>query len=250
MANIGSVFLGDTRRRFLSGSTPPSSPPATATSPGIMTSLSPSTSPEPILPLATQNGSSSRDRLTQPPPPIIDPELSLELRLRWLEALLVGLNPDKKTVAIAGMPHVESKPGVTVSRAVEDVKTRLKEFVDGNDGLKRFMDQYDQHAHLLTPSFALSGLLPDPPAYEDMSSTELNLFLGEMENEVRAADRDLREIEALEQKGVLEAGRLGEHTGMQPRLEALLKAQEEDLELAGFTGKTHSKAYGETCWTG
>lgn len=66
----------------------------------------------------------------------------------------------------------------------------------------------DQHAHLLTPSFALSGLLPDPPAYENMSSSELEAFLTEMENDIRAADRDMREIDVLEKKGVTGAGKL------------------------------------------
>ena len=66
----------------------------------------------------------------------------------------------------------------------------------------------DQHAHLLTPSFALSGLLPDPPSYENMPPEELEAFLTEMEPDIRAADRDMREIEVLDRKGVLGAGKL------------------------------------------
>lgn len=66
----------------------------------------------------------------------------------------------------------------------------------------------DQNAHLLTPSFALSGLLPDPPSYENMSPEELEAFLTEMEPDIRAADRDMREIEVLDRKGVLGAGKL------------------------------------------
>lgn len=41
-----------------------------------------------------------------------------------------------------------------------------------------------------------------------MSSDELDAFLSEMEPDIRAADRDMREIELLEQKGVLSAGKL------------------------------------------
>jgi len=71
-----------------------------------------------------------------------------------------------------------------------------------------FWSSDDQHAHLLTPSFALSGLLPEPPSYENMSPEELEAFLTEMEPDIRAADRDMREIEALEKQGVTGAGKL------------------------------------------
>jgi hypothetical protein len=67
----------------------------------------------------------------------------------------------------------------------------------------------DQHAHLLTPTFALSGTLPVvPPSYENMSPSELEAFLAEMEPDIRAAEHDIREIEALEKKGVTGAGKL------------------------------------------
>lgn len=41
-----------------------------------------------------------------------------------------------------------------------------------------------------------------------MSLDELEALLSEMEPDIRAADRDMREIELLEQKGVLSAGKL------------------------------------------
>lgn len=109
----------------------------------------------------------------------------------------------------------------------------------------------DQHAHLLTPSFALSGLLPDPPSYENMSPEELEAFLTEMEPDIRAADRDMCEIEALENKGVTGAGKLAgidsklrpgvllltmisltDYEALQPRLRTLLDAYQKDFELA------------------
>lgn len=65
---------------------------------------------------------------------------------------------------------------------------------------------------MLTPAFALSGSLPGPaPSYENMSPDELEAFLVEMEPDIRAADRDMREIEMLTKKGVTGAGKL---TGM------------------------------------
>lgn len=77
------------------------------------------------------------------------------------------------------------------------------------DQLRNVIHIDDQHAQLLTPAFALSGTLHGPaPTYENMSTDELEAFLLEMEPDIRAADRDMREIELLEQKGVLSAGKL------------------------------------------
>lgn len=91
----------------------------------------------------------------------------------------------------------------------------------------------EQYAQYLTPAFALSGSIPiAPPTYENMTPAELEAFLTEMEPDIRAAERDLREIAALEDKGVTGAGRLAECKDLQPRLEALLKAQEEDGKMA------------------
>ena len=91
----------------------------------------------------------------------------------------------------------------------------------------------DQYAHMLTPAFALSGSIPvNPPTYENMSASELDAFLAEMEPDIRAAERDLREICALEDKGVTGAGKLGDYEVLQPRLESLLRAHDEDLKMA------------------
>ena len=76
-----------------------------------------------------------------------------------------------------------------------------------------------------------------------MSSEEVDALLVEMEPEIRAAERDLREIDLLEKRGVLAAGNLAgmytcfplynhrnsvgfpitEHESLRPRLEALQK---------------------------
>ncbi|KAJ3500653.1 hypothetical protein NLJ89_g9700 [Agrocybe chaxingu] len=177
----------------------------------------------------------------------VDPVLALELRLRWLEALILGVKQDlgkdkkgkgKEEYAVGGSTSATAaaaahlKPGETLVRLAETVQQKLDKSVEGNEGLKRFMDTYDQHAHLLTPSFALSGILPEPPTYDKMSPEEINAFLAEMEPDIRAADRDMLEIEALEKKGVLGAGKLADYERLKPRLEQLLKAQQEDAELA------------------
>lgn len=171
------------------------------------------------------------DTFTLNPPtaplPTIDPDVALELRVRWLEAIIVGVKDSS-----SGWKEKKGKeredPKQTLVRLAEDVQRTLDAAVDSNDGLKRFMehcqslsiwallslsthtsiDTDDQYAHLLTPAFALSGAIPEPPTYDDMSSEELDAFLTEMEPDIRTADRDLREIEVLVQKGITEAGKL------------------------------------------
>jgi hypothetical protein len=110
----------------------------------------------------------------------------------------------------------------------------------------------DQHAHLLTPDYAVA----EAPKYESMSASELEAFLVEMEPDIRAAERDMQEIEALEKKGVTGAGKLAgdylsfciklridsqskisDYETFQPRLDALLKAHREDLDLVASLEK-------------
>lgn len=71
-----------------------------------------------------------------------------------------------------------------------------------------FFDIDDQHASLLSPSFVLSDTVLDPPTYDGMSEEELDAYLTEMEPEIRNADRDMLEVEALEKRGVTGAGKL------------------------------------------
>ena len=65
----------------------------------------------------------------------------------------------------------------------------------------------DKHSDLLTTSFALSGI-SSPPAHSSLSDDEVNALLAEMEPEIKSADRDLRDIDVLEKRGVLAAGKL------------------------------------------
>jgi len=194
----------------LPASTPPSSP--------VFPIMSPSQSPT----WSVSKGTASV--------PVIDPALSLELRLRWLEAILLGVRQDAKDRKGKEKPN---ERGETLIRLAEDIQRRLDTTVESNDGLKRFMEHYDRHAHLLTPSFALLGSISSQaPSYDSMSPNELEVFLTEMEPDIRAADRDMREIEILEKKGVTGAGKLPEYEALRPRLGLLMKAHMEDVKLA------------------
>ncbi|KAH9928781.1 hypothetical protein B0H21DRAFT_119357 [Amylocystis lapponica] len=216
MTAIGSVFLGDVQRhRLLSSSTPPSSPPPTM-SPSAMSSL---------YELDFDLPDEVRPRVDQP---TIPPELSLDLRLRWLETLLFGARQSGEKAH----GH-ELKNGDTLARRAEELQRKMDGIVQSNDGLRKFMEHYEHHAQFLTPAFALSGTLPTAaPTYENMSANELEAFLAEMEPDIRAAERDLRDIKVLESKGVTGAGKLSDYKELQPRLEALVQAHEDDLRTA------------------
>jgi hypothetical protein len=80
--------------------------------------------------LATATATAS---LVHAPPTKIDPLIALELRLRWLEALILGVKQD------LGRPSL--KHGETVSKLAETVQRNLNKAVQGNEGLTKFMDQ-------------------------------------------------------------------------------------------------------------
>jgi hypothetical protein len=73
-------------------------------------------------------------------PPVIDPVLSLELRLRWLEALLLGVRQDARDRK--GKDKVpELKHGETLIHLAGDVQRRLNNVIQSNDSLQRFMSK-------------------------------------------------------------------------------------------------------------
>jgi len=106
---LGSVFLGDVQRHRILSPTPPSSPDPAPTK-KFMPTKQPSTSQK---------------------PPTITPELSLELRLRWLEAILYGVKKKDKTLA----------KGETLLRNAQQIQKRLDDLVLNNDSLRKFIDQ-------------------------------------------------------------------------------------------------------------
>lgn len=123
---VGSVFLGDVQRqRILSSSSPPSSPPPNL-SPSVMSSFH-------DLDLDFQE---------EPKPaahaPSIPPALSLDLRLRWLETLLFGARPEsseRKDGAKGPLKEAE-----TLTRRAEELQRKLQSIVEGNEGLRKFME--------------------------------------------------------------------------------------------------------------
>lgn len=133
MASIGSVFLGDVQRVRLksSGSTPASTPPS---------------SPPPTQSVSTQP-------LATALPPIpqeyhhLGPTQSLELRVRWLEALIYGPKHDP---SLAGLHErrPELKRGETLLRAAEHAHRRMNDVSGSHDALRKFITQCEPLPHI------------------------------------------------------------------------------------------------------
>ncbi|KAH9981573.1 hypothetical protein BJV74DRAFT_757851, partial [Russula compacta] len=170
--------------------------------------------------------------------PHLAPAQSLELRIRWLEAILYGAKHGESLIGLRERKP-ELKRGETLVGAAEHGQRRMNDIAGSYDVLRRFIGHYEQHAQYLTPAFALSGTLPmiTPPEYKDMSPAELAALAAELEPDIRAADNDMREIDDLQQKGITGAGTLSDYETLQPRLEALLVRHKEDLDRAAALEK-------------
>jgi len=182
---VGSVFLGDIQRhRHLSSrsihSTPTSSPPNTAVSPVFSFQPQPnyvyghspssprrsstlnndididmdSPSAAVVAPVTKTNESGTWLLEARSKPGKIDPMLALELRLRWLEALILGVKQDlakdkkgktrKAEYASVSAGRVIAsanlKRGETLASLAQTVQQKLDKALEGNEGLKRFME--------------------------------------------------------------------------------------------------------------
>ena len=70
------------------------------------------------------------------------------------------------------------------------------------------------NSRYLTPAFGLTDPFIEQGLFEQnitsmMSPSEFEAYLKDIEPEIKQADRDLREIDALEKRGVSAAGNLG-----------------------------------------
>jgi hypothetical protein len=134
---LGSFFLGDAHHMRLQSSS--ASPPISPTQ-----SL--------ILP---RDG--HQRQLSGGSTAVISPELSLELRIRWLEALVHGVKDDGKNVDTSlneddnaqtkdrktrrekMNPEGIGERGETIARKLEEVQERLHSLVEENETLKLFL---------------------------------------------------------------------------------------------------------------
>lgn len=78
------------------------------------------------------------------PPPAsrkaIDPQLALELRVRWLEAIVTGLSATGSAKGKETAGSMAAKRGTdNLVRLAENVQAQLDAAVEGNEGIKKFM---------------------------------------------------------------------------------------------------------------
>jgi hypothetical protein len=71
--------------------------------------------------------------------PVITPEVSLDLRLRWLETLLFGARQGTQERPRSTQAN-DTRGNTTLKRGVEDLQRRLDMVVQNSEGLRRFMD--------------------------------------------------------------------------------------------------------------
>ncbi|KAJ8295276.1 hypothetical protein OF846_001525 [Rhodotorula toruloides] len=155
------------------------------------------------------------DRVSEHATPLtITPRLALELRLRFLESLVSPSSSSSPRPASSTVP---------LARRVSQVATQLGQALEqsggGTEALKRFVQNYDANSPLLT----IAPVLAAPDSTEVLPQAKVALIL-EAEQEIRTLERELREIGVLDERGVVEAGKLGEHEKLKLLLAETRKA--------------------------
>ena len=137
------------------------------------------------------------------------PNDSLELRLRSLETLASGAAPLRAP-----------NDARSIARRADDATSAFRAAVTAHDPLRRFVDGFDLNAPLLRPPLPTDGLhaAGDEPA--PTAEVKAALVL-EAEADIRATERDLRELEALDKRGLAAAGSLAGYEALRPRLAEL-----------------------------
>jgi hypothetical protein len=160
-------------------------------------------------------------------PVAITPELALDLRLRYLESLV---SPDSRS---SSNP---SSTSISLARRVSHIEAQLKQALESGgstDAVRKFVQNCEFHlARVVIPNrdsadkldslpssteltddsnsplLSVAPVSTDPPDSNEMSiSAKVSLVL-EAEQEIRNLERDLRDLEMLNQRGVVEAGKL------------------------------------------
>ncbi|WRT69998.1 uncharacterized protein IL334_006991 [Kwoniella shivajii] len=157
------------------------------------------------------------------------PLLPLDIRVRTLEAQLYG-------VPSSVLDHIplEGKgqtpiPAIRRLREAEDVFERLG---NESEGLKRLLEGYNQYLPLLTlsntstTSNAEDHGEENPVTESDLLPDQVKLVMVlEAFQDIKGAERDLREIELLKQRGAEGSGQLEELLPFKP---SLIKAINEN----------------------
>ncbi|GAA5977000.1 hypothetical protein JCM11641_002222 [Rhodosporidiobolus odoratus] len=166
-------------------------------------------------------------------PPVITPQLSLTLRIRFLESLLIS-NPPRSPSPSVTSSHVPLTR--RVARVQHQLDTALATASGGasagtasssssggsaSEAIRRFVQNYDLNSPLLSVApLPLSSPLCTGEEAPTSPQAKVALIL-EAEQEVKFLERDLRELAVLDERGVVGAGKLGEHEALKADLTAL-----------------------------
>ncbi|KAM0753927.1 hypothetical protein T439DRAFT_353679 [Meredithblackwellia eburnea MCA 4105] len=142
----------------------------------------------------------------------ISPELQLELRLRFLETLL------SPSVASRSALQPAAAVPASITRRADQLQAQLKQAIESGGGgevVRRFVQGYDLNEPLLRPPDATTSAL------DQLTPQAKVALILESEAEIRQLERELREVDTIDQRGVVGAGDLAKHEELKPSLKDL-----------------------------
>ncbi|KNE90376.1 hypothetical protein, variant [Puccinia striiformis f. sp. tritici PST-78] len=133
-----------------------------------------------------------------------DPILALDLRLRLLECVFAGAlsSSDSFTATTTTQNGNKTSIALRLERLLAHLTTILD--TKPNDAIRRFVQSYD----LNEPLLHLPNPLPTTKETSQLSLNEKASLVFEAEPEIVQVERDLREIEVLDNRGFVGAGKL------------------------------------------
>ncbi|KAK1922251.1 hypothetical protein DB88DRAFT_497673 [Papiliotrema laurentii] len=160
----------------------------------------------------------------------VDALIPLTIRLQSLEAQVKGVSEsydaDHAPTTITGRQTPASR-AQTVMRRMQNTKEVLDRLAQESDGLKRLLDGYEGYRHLLTLS---DGEAEDDLLNEVVPDAAKVSILVESRGDIIAAERDLREIQLLKDRGVEGSGNLEQLVRLRPQLSEQLSTSREKAQ--------------------
>jgi len=159
-------------------------------------------------------------------------KLALDLRIQLLETL-VGLDtPAASRTASLSAGSITRRGQIALAEIYNAVEKA------GSESVKRFLDSYEANAPLLIPQLP-SAAIQANSAGNDLSARAKASLVLEAEHDIRTIERELREIDTLEKRGIAGAGTLASHEKLQPEL---LEARKQVTDLSSKYSTLESSA--------
>ncbi|WVO17117.1 hypothetical protein L204_104807 [Cryptococcus depauperatus] len=159
---------------------------------------------------------------------VIDSLLPLDIRLRKLEAQVYGMA--EKT---------EARTEKSATQRLREIEEGLERLGESSDGVKRLVNCYHQYLPFLSIPIPTSSIMSTEDADESQvkesdilpDSVKLAMIL-EAAIDIKNADKYLREVDVLRNKGVEGSGQLEEILALKPNLvKAVEQNRQERIEL-------------------